>query len=195
MNNNASSSESVIWSESGEKSAQIKPRLQAETDLNKYVAGFWCGLFHWRRRYGLWTRILVKNILMLDLFQLLSSPDVNWLTGDYLWIIVMFLSAVWTLILTAPIHCRASIAETLMQRHISPNMFPSSLRLSTFSAKFHFLVNYFNLKSYLSECVFAMAEKDVSAALSPWKDVFLLSPILRYVPDDAMTCIVACVKH
>ncbi len=25
---------------------------------------------------------------------------------DYLWIIVMFLSAVWTLILTAPIHCR-----------------------------------------------------------------------------------------
>ncbi len=34
----------------------------------------------------------------------------------------MFLSAVWTLILTAPIHCRASIAETLMQRHISPNL-------------------------------------------------------------------------
>ncbi len=41
---------------------------------------------------------------------------------DYLWIIVMFLSAVWTLILTAPIHCRASIAETLMQRHISPDL-------------------------------------------------------------------------
>ncbi len=34
----------------------------------------------------------------------------------------MFLSAVWTLILTAPIHCRASIAETLMQRHISTNL-------------------------------------------------------------------------
>ncbi len=31
-----------------------------------------------------------------------------------------FLSAVWTLILTAPIHCRASIAETLMQCCISP---------------------------------------------------------------------------
>ncbi len=41
---------------------------------------------------------------------------------DYLCIIVMFLSAVWTLILTAPIHCRASIAETLMQRHISTNL-------------------------------------------------------------------------
>ncbi len=30
-------------------------------------------------------------------------------------IIVMFLSAVWTLILTAPIHCRASIAKQVMQ--------------------------------------------------------------------------------
>ncbi len=25
----------------------------------------------------LWTHILVKNVLMLDLFDLLSSPDVN----------------------------------------------------------------------------------------------------------------------
>ncbi len=31
------------------------------------------------------------------------------------WIIVMFLSALWTLILTAPIHCRGSIAEQVMQ--------------------------------------------------------------------------------
>ncbi len=30
---------------------------------------------------------------------------------DYLWIIVMFLSAVWTLILTAPIHTTGSIGE------------------------------------------------------------------------------------
>ncbi len=37
----------------------------------------------------------------------------NWWTGVE-WIIVRFLSAVWTLILTAPIHCRASIAETLI---------------------------------------------------------------------------------
>ncbi len=29
-----------------------------------------------------------------------------------------------TLILTAPIHCRASIADTLMQCYISPNLFP-----------------------------------------------------------------------
>ncbi len=32
----------------------------------------------------------------------------DWSGVDYLWIIVMFLSAVWTLILTAPIHYRAS---------------------------------------------------------------------------------------
>ncbi len=35
--------------------------------------------------------IWVKNILMLDLFHLLSSLDVNWWTG-VVWIIVMFLS-------------------------------------------------------------------------------------------------------
>uniref|UniRef100_A0A8C2JC95 Dedicator of cytokinesis 10 n=1 Tax=Cyprinus carpio TaxID=7962 RepID=A0A8C2JC95_CYPCA len=42
----------------------------------------------------------------------------DWSAVDYLWIIVMFLSAVWTLILTAPIHSRASIDETLMQLKI-----------------------------------------------------------------------------
>ncbi len=77
-------------------------------------------LYHWRKRYyGLWTRILVKNVLMMDLVltntKLVSSQEINWSGVDYLWIIVMFLSAVWTLILTAPIHCRASIVETLMQ--------------------------------------------------------------------------------
>ncbi len=50
---------------------------------------------------------------MMDLFltkiQLFASQNIAGL--DYLWIIVMLLSAVWTLILTAPIHCRASIAE------------------------------------------------------------------------------------
>ncbi len=40
---------------------------------------------------------------------------------DYLWIIVMFLLAVWALILTAPIHCRASIGEQGMECYISPN--------------------------------------------------------------------------
>ncbi len=35
------SSEKVVSSESGEKSAEIKHRLQAKTILNKYVGGFW----------------------------------------------------------------------------------------------------------------------------------------------------------
>ncbi len=38
----------------------------------------------------------------------------DWSGVDYLWIIVMFLSAVWTLILTAPIHCGGSIGEQVM---------------------------------------------------------------------------------
>ncbi len=38
------------------------------------------------------------------------------------WIIVMFWSSVWTLILTAPIHCRASTAEQVMEGCISPNL-------------------------------------------------------------------------
>ncbi len=63
------------------------------------MAGFWCErqqqmhFFTGGRvimDYGLYD-ILVKNISMLDLFQLLSSPDVNWWTG-VVWIIVMFLS-------------------------------------------------------------------------------------------------------
>ncbi len=60
---------------------------------------------------------LKLKVLMMDLFltkaQLLDSQDVIRWTG-VLWIIVMFLSAVWTLILTAPIHCRGSIGEQVM---------------------------------------------------------------------------------
>ncbi len=32
----------------------------------------------------------------------------DWSRVDYLWIIVLFLSAVWTLIMAAPIHCKGS---------------------------------------------------------------------------------------
>ncbi len=46
----------------------------------------------------------------------------DWSGVDYLWIIVMYFSAVWTLILTAPIHCRASTGEQMMQCYISPNL-------------------------------------------------------------------------
>ncbi len=45
--------------------------------------------------------------------QLFTSQDVNWSTG-VVWIIVMFLSAVWSLILMAPIHCRGYTGEQIM---------------------------------------------------------------------------------
>ncbi len=52
---------------------------------------------------------------------------------DFLWIIVRFLSAVWTLILTAPIHCRGSSLQICYDK-------------KTTSVHFHFRVNYsFNL--------------------------------------------------
>ncbi len=64
--------------------------------------------------------------LMLDLFQLLMITDgLEWCDCFYQ-----------TLILTAPIHCRASFAETLMQRHISQRKkiiyISDGLRVSTF---------------------------------------------------------------
>ncbi len=71
----------------------------------------------------------------------------DWSVVDYLWIIVMFLSAVWTLILTAPIHCRGSIAEQVIKCYISPNLFwwrnkliyvLDDLRGSRFSANWYF---------------------------------------------------------
>ncbi len=53
----------------------------------------------------------------MDLFlinmQLFALQDVSWSTG-VVCITVMFLSAVWTLILTAPIHFRGSIDEQVM---------------------------------------------------------------------------------
>ncbi len=99
---------------------------QSKTALNKYVDRYLCekqqgmhffpgGSILWIIDYfGQKQQFKVKNALMMDLFltnmQLLASQDIKWWTG-VVWIIVMFLSAVWTLILTAPIHCRAYIDE------------------------------------------------------------------------------------
>ncbi len=33
---------------------------------------------------------------------------------DYLWIIVMFVSIIWTLILTAPIHCILNVLDCIL---------------------------------------------------------------------------------
>ncbi len=65
----------------------------------------------------------------------------------------MFLSAVWTLILTAPIHCRGSIDEQVMECYISPNLMKKQTHLHlgwpegrTFSANVHFWLNYLKLR-------------------------------------------------
>ncbi len=73
----------------------------------------------------------------------------DWSGVDYLWIIVMFLSAVWTLILTAPIHCRGSIGEQVMKCYISPNLMKKhGLRVRIYSVNVPFWVNYsFNMHS------------------------------------------------
>ncbi len=125
--------------ESGEKYAQIKHRLQAK-QLHMSVY-----LMAWRKRTTggmtfsleevlLWTldqkwgfeltNYYIK-VLFLTNIQLFTLEDVNWWTG-VVWIIVMFLSAVCTLILTAPIHFRASIGE-LMQSDAMQNFSRSVL--------------------------------------------------------------------
>ncbi len=59
-------------------------------------------------------------------------------------LLVMFLSAVWTLILMAPIHCRASDGMTFLQIWWRNKLIYISdgLRMSTFTAHFYFWVNY-----------------------------------------------------
>ncbi len=47
----------------------------------------------------------------MDFFFTKMPEEVNGWTRVILWISVMFLSAIWTLILTAPIHCRGRIDE------------------------------------------------------------------------------------
>ncbi len=86
-----------------------------------------------------------------------SSPSVNvmwseklrvcnwiWITCGLLWCFYQLFG----LILTAPIHCRASISETVMSCHISPNLFwyrskliyiLDDLRVSTFSTNLNFI--------------------------------------------------------
>ncbi len=125
----------VILSESGEKYAPIKHCLQVKNPKQ-----FWCerttddGLFHWRKRYGFFRlksdglklEQLMDFFLLLTNMQLFASRDVNWWNGVWItWgLLWCFLSAVWTLILTAPIHCRVSIGEQVMWFYISPNLLP-----------------------------------------------------------------------
>ncbi len=82
--------------------------------------------FHLRKHYfGYRTHMKLKHLndgFVSYKHTSFHLQDVNWWTG-VAWIIVMFLSAVWTLILTAPIHCRGSIGELVMQWYIYPSLF------------------------------------------------------------------------
>ncbi len=66
--------------------------------------------------FGQKIQFEVQSVLMMDFF-LINKPfladGLEWCGSlvDYCDV----LSAVWTLILTAPIHCRGSIAEQVMQ--------------------------------------------------------------------------------
>ncbi len=148
----------MFWSESGEKSASDQAAFTRQNS-SKQICGWilmWettgDALSHWRKSYyGLWNHILVQNVLMLDLFHLLSSQDINWWTG-VVWINCGLLWCFYqTLILTAPIHCRASIAETLMQWHISTNLMKKQthpnlidgLRMRTSSSDVHVFYKLF----------------------------------------------------
>ncbi len=119
------------------------------------MGGFWqqgIYLFHWKEAL-LWIMDILARSKTFKILhkQLFTSQEVNWCTG-VVWIIVMFLSSVWTLILTAPIHCRASTDKQVMQCNFYPNLFRwrnkrisilDDLRVWTFSTNFHFWVNYF----------------------------------------------------
>ncbi len=76
----------------------------------------------------------------------------DWSCVDCLWIIVMYLSAVWTLILTAPIHCIGSVSKYCNSQYILMKTqtrcvklihILDSLRVNTLLAHFHFYVDYF----------------------------------------------------
>ncbi len=47
---------------------------------------------------------ILRNVLM----------DINWFT-EVMWITVMFLSAVWTFILTTHVHCRAGVGNVILE--------------------------------------------------------------------------------
>ncbi len=86
-----------------------------------------------------------KNITIIHKYpQLLSSQDVNWWTGVVV-IIVMFLSAVWTLFWRHPFTaehpllrhwCNAAFLQLWWRNKLLHLL--DGLRLSTFSAYFHF---------------------------------------------------------
>jgi len=81
--------------------------------LEKAILWYGYGLVFWQE-----TMVFKFNdgfvSSKLTAFLFTTHYLMNWSNVHYLWIIVMFLSAIWTLILTAPIHCRGSIYEQVV---------------------------------------------------------------------------------
>ncbi len=99
---------------------------RSQNSSKEISGGFWCER---RQKMHFFTGNSIimdsyfsENVLMLDLFQFLSSPDELECCG-LLWCFYQ------TLILTAPIHCSASVAETLMRRHIYTNLMKKQTHL------------------------------------------------------------------
>ncbi len=89
---------------------------------------------------------------MMDIFirnmHIYASHDLNWWTG-VMWIIEVFLSAVWTLILTAPIHCMDPLASKWCNAKFLQicsdeeiNSATSCMALGRIHFQYIFLVNY-----------------------------------------------------
>ncbi len=116
IHNNYFSYENVI-SLNQERNVHVNHRLQAKTIQNcsKQLCG--CILMREENFFNGQSVIMdlnmfvhkCQNTLMMDVLtkntQPFTSQDVNWLTG-VLWIIVMFLSAVWTLIMMEPMYAK-----------------------------------------------------------------------------------------
>ncbi len=88
--------------------------------------------------YKCHKHVKYRQMTLRDLFVFSSDLEkcsITSLAHQWIqWNIVMFLSAVWTLILTAPIHCRASIGEQMMQCYISPNLKKFLCQFESFGA-------------------------------------------------------------
>ncbi len=162
----------VASSESGEKYAQIKHCLQekrVQYSSKQICGGSWCetttgdGLFTIQKAL-LW---IMDSQTCSFWTQLISCYLMDWSGVDYLWIIVMFLSAVWTLILTAPIHCRGCIGERVMEFYISSNLFPwtnkliyisDGLRVNTFFSTFSFFKVFLWNYGYVQNVFFSFSK-------------------------------------
>ncbi len=119
---------------------------------------------HWKKHYyRLWTSILTRsnslklNVLRIDLLlidmQFFTLQDINWWTRVVCLLVDycnVFLSAVWALILTAPIHCRWSIGEWC---YISPYLVKKQTPLHLWMAWgwMHFQQIQFSFKTFSSE--------------------------------------------